>query len=154
MSSPQVSRRSVARGAAWSVPLVAVTVAAPAFAASPGTLPTVTAITGCQCGNGGAQKKPYRLDVTITNNLGTSVTITNPAIILPGDTAANVMLQENPAQTNVIEANATVTLRYVFTRGNNGGTLVQFNYTVGSTNVTGTPTAITWGSCTLLCQNP
>ena len=34
MSSQQVSRRSVARGAAWSVPLVAVGVAAPAFAAS------------------------------------------------------------------------------------------------------------------------
>ena len=123
MSAPQVSRRSVARGAAWSVPLVAVGVAAPAFAASPGTLPTVTGLDGCQCGNGGAKNKPYRLNVTITNNLSTSVTITNPAIILPGDTAANVMLQANPPQTNVIAANSTVTLRYVFTRGEQRGHL-------------------------------
>ena len=40
MSAQQVSRRSVARGAAWSVPLVAVGVAAPAFAVSPDVAPS------------------------------------------------------------------------------------------------------------------
>ena len=42
MSSHQVSRRTLARGAAWTVPLVAIAVAAPAFAASPTYAPTLT----------------------------------------------------------------------------------------------------------------
>ncbi len=155
MSAQQVSRRSVARGAAWSVPLVAVGVAAPAFAVSPGSRPTLSAVAGCRCGNGGGSNKPYRLDVTFVNNLGTSFTITNPAIILPSDTAAGVALQASPPQTNVIPANTTKTLRYTFTRGNNGGTQVGFNYTItdvnGSTDVVGALMTITWGMCTSAC---
>ena len=155
MPSSHVSRRTVARGAAWSVPIVAVAVAAPAFAVSPASLPRVTSLTGCQCGTGGGSAKPYRLNVEFTNNLNTAFTITNPIITIPNDTAANVQLQSSPAQTNSIPANTTKTLRYVFTRGNNGGTQVAFSYTVtgvfGTQNVTGELVTITWGMCTNAC---
>ena len=54
MSSPQVSRRTLARGAAWTLPMVAVAVAAPAYAASQILAPTVDAGASCKCpGSGG-----------------------------------------------------------------------------------------------------
>ena len=54
MSSHQVSRRTLARGAAWTVPMVAVAVAAPAYAASQVTKPVANAGTSCKCpGSGG-----------------------------------------------------------------------------------------------------
>lgn len=47
-SKPGVSRRSVAKAMAWSVPAVALAVPAPAYAASPRCVPTIT-FTGCRC---------------------------------------------------------------------------------------------------------
>ncbi|GAB3255276.1 hypothetical protein GCM10027425_15230 [Alteromonas gracilis] len=44
-SGPQLSRRTLARGAAWSVPVVAATAAAPAYAASPCSLAPQTVST-------------------------------------------------------------------------------------------------------------
>src|SRR6188472_4760983 len=117
MSAPQVSRRSVARGAAWSVPLVAVGVAAPAFAASPGLGPTVTAMSGCRCGVGGGPVKPYRFDVTFNNATPSTFAITAPDIVLVGDFATGEQLQTTtPAQTNEIPPGSK-TLHYTFNRG-------------------------------------
>lgn len=46
----QVSRRTVARGMAWSVPVVAVATTAPAYAVSPPCVPTVSFGAGsCKC---------------------------------------------------------------------------------------------------------
>jgi len=159
MSAQQVSRRSVARGAAWSVPLVAVGVAAPAFAASPGTGATVTVLGGCRCGTGGGTTKPYRLDVTFTNSSTFTFAITNPTITVSGTAGDDVDLQTSPAQTNLIPPGPPdKVLRYTFTRGSNpSADQVIFTYT--STNTTtnvatsGTITAdVTWGDCTTSCQ--
>ena len=158
MSSHQVSRRSVARGAAWSVPLVAVGVAAPAFAASPGLRPTVTALGGCRCGVGGGPVKPYRLDVTFDNATTATFAITAPDVVLVGDFATGEQLQmTTPAQTGEVPP-GTTTLRYTFNRGGNpSADAVTFNYI--STNTTthvATPGTITlnvnWSLCTNTCQ--
>ena len=77
MGSEQVSRRAVARGAAWTVPLVAVGVAAPAFAASVGG-PVVSAGTGsCKCPGGGSPYVYYADLVFVTpGSANWSITIT------------------------------------------------------------------------------
>lgn len=75
---PGVSRRTVAKAMAWSVPAVALAVPAPAFAASPG----VVQLTGLGCkmpGNSGELYKGYAFRATISNttNAQISVTITD-----------------------------------------------------------------------------
>lgn len=45
---PGVSRRTVAKAMAWSVPAVALAVPAPAYAASPRCVPTIS-FEGCRC---------------------------------------------------------------------------------------------------------
>ena len=158
MSAPQVSRRSVARGAAWSVPLVAVGVAAPAFAASQGLGPTVTAMSGCRCGVGGGPVKPYRFDVTFNNATTSTFAITAPDVVLVGDFATGEQLQTTtPAQTNEIPPGSK-TLHYTFNRGGNpSADLVTFNYVwTNTTTNLATPGTITlsvnWSLCTNTCQ--
>jgi hypothetical protein len=156
MSSLQVSRRTLARGAAWTVPIVAVAVSAPAFAASAGTTPQVTALGGCRCGTGGGTTKPYRLDVSFSNTTSSSFTITDPTITVSGTPGDNVtLLTTAPPQTNVIAANSTKVLQYRFTRGSNptSDTLV-FTWTATSVDgsFSGTFTAnVTWATCTKAC---
>ena len=77
MLSSHVSRRTVARGAAWSVPLVAVSITAPAFAASI-TRVTATGITVCQCAGGGVKR--YQVTVTFTNSTADPIDLTNVVI--------------------------------------------------------------------------
>ena len=70
--STYVSRRTVARGAAWSVPLVAVGVAAPAFAASV-INPVVSDHIGnvtCKCPGGGSPWT-FNLNVATVTTPGT-----------------------------------------------------------------------------------
>ena len=66
MSSPQVSRRTLARGAAWTVPLVAVAVAAPAFAASQDLAPTVDAGASCKCPGSGGNNHDFKTVLAFT----------------------------------------------------------------------------------------
>ena len=110
MSAPQVSRRSVARGAAWSVPLVAVGVAAPAFAASGSPFRRSPACPAAAAAALEAvQYKPFRLNVTFTNASSTTTfTITDPDIAIVGDTVAGEALRVTiPAQTNTIPPGGT-----------------------------------------------
>lgn len=60
MSSHQVSRRTLARGAAWTVPMVAVAVAAPAYAASQVFTPIVDAGASCKCPGSGANNFNFK----------------------------------------------------------------------------------------------
>lgn len=76
-----VSRRSVAKGAAWATPaLVAVAAARPA-AASPGDEPDVTGppAQGCKLPGKGQNTKDYRITKCFTNNDTVPVTITGPS---------------------------------------------------------------------------
>jgi hypothetical protein len=156
MSTHQVTRRTIARGAAWTVPIVAVAVSAPAFAASAGSAPQVTALGGCRCGTGGGTTKPYRLDVTFTNATSSAFTITNPTITVSGTPGDNVtLLATTPPQTNVVAANSTKVIQYRFTRGSNPSSdSVVFTWTATGSSGTfnGTFTAtVNWGTCTTAC---
>ena len=159
MSSHQVSRRTLARGAAWTVPMVAVAVAAPAYAASPTYTPALALMGGCRCGVGGGPVKPYRFDVTFTNTSSDTFAVTNPDIIIVGVDATNEALQVTPAQTNTIPPGVTKTLRYTFTRGNNPSTdTVTFTFTITNQTTTvafneSVTMDVAWGSCTDTCQD-
>jgi len=113
MSAPQVSRRSVARGAAWSVPLVAVGVAAPAFAASGATV-RATAIAVCQCTGQGTKK--YALTVTFTNSTASLVNLTNVVI----SESSNTIMNQNSTIGAVSAGPATTALTFYFNRQSNG----------------------------------
>ena len=65
VSRQRVSRRTVTRGAAWSVPLVAVSVAAPAFSASTSN-PVVTAGASCKCPGSGGNNFNFKTVLAVT----------------------------------------------------------------------------------------
>lgn len=74
---PNITRRSLVRGAAWAVPAVVVASAAPAFAAStppPTTTPTFTSSAGCgTTGSGGGcagLKKAPQIPFVVKNTTG------------------------------------------------------------------------------------
>ena len=91
-----VSRRTVAKAMAWSVPAVALAVPAPAYAASGGP-PSIVVGDACKlpgnsCGN--VFVKGYIFDVTITNNSGKDIYLYDQAgfEILISDTNPEITL--------------------------------------------------------------
>jgi hypothetical protein len=76
MSSPLVSRRSVSRGAAWSVPLVVVGVAAPAFAASSGA-PPADLSKSCKCAGNGPNNYDFKTVLSFNGTTGTFTVVVN-----------------------------------------------------------------------------
>jgi hypothetical protein len=147
MSSQQVSRRSIARGAAWSVPIVAIGVAAPAFAASASSPVITTAAKSCKCPGGGSPWT-FNLNVAITtpgadsytiaitnfkvdegsNPTQTGVTYLGPStVVLPGGEGDPVLLRfrlTNSASTH------TVSFTYTPTNTTTGETGAPVNVTV------------------------
>ena len=117
------SRRVLARGAAWSVPVVAVGAAAPAMAASGGT----GSITGA-CAGG--DRASYTLNitgssaafirVTFTRLGGTSMSISAPNTWVLVGASANITIYDVPVSAGSAGGTATVT----FIMGQNGNELV------------------------------
>jgi len=114
------SRRTIARGAAWSVPVVAVGAAAPAMAASGGS----GSITGaCAGGNTAAYTlsiagslAPF-IRVTFTRLGGTSMNISAPSTWVPAGASSNIAIYDVPVTaTGTATGTATVT----FVMGQNG----------------------------------
>ena len=129
MSAPQVSRRSVARGAAWSIPLVAVSVAAPAFAASGGPA-NVTSITVCQCAGG--SDKQYRVTVTFSNASTDQYDLTNVVI-----TEGGVPVVTQTPSTGTVAPGPTSIVTFVVRRQSNGSTgTFGISYTATKHNTT------------------
>ena len=85
-----ISRRTVAKGMAWSVPAIALAVPTPAYAvASPGFI-TLTG-EGCKLpGNATDIFKGYAFEAFITNPTNTSVTVSITDITLNGEDLGNV----------------------------------------------------------------
>jgi hypothetical protein len=140
------------------VPVVAIAVAAPAFAASPTYTPTITVMGGCRCGTGGGTTKPYRLDVTFSNTSTDTFTITNVDITTSNGTATGeALLPATPAQTNSIPPGVK-TLSYGFVRGSNPTSdTVTFAYraTNTTTNMFFDLTMsllVNWSTCNSSCQ--
>jgi hypothetical protein len=83
MSIEQLSRRTVTRGVAWSLPVVAVGIAAPAFAVS-GPAPVAADAQGsCKCPGGNA---PYIFKslLSFTAPAGSSWTLSFQAVLFDG----------------------------------------------------------------------
>ena len=116
--APGVTRRTLARGAAWSVPAVAVAAAAPAYAVS-GVRPCVAPppeIEGCKYpGNSEPWEKTFRAPVTFTNNCAQALTITLTAISWGGCVETDLAIVS--AATGV---DGTPALNYQFTIASGG----------------------------------
>jgi hypothetical protein len=149
-----LSRRTVARGAAWSIPIVAVSVAAPAFALSPAKAATITSVTVCQCQGQGTKK--YRLTATFTNTSNHTFTVTNVSITEASNTLSN-QTPSSSATLNIAAGPGTTALDFYFNRqsnGTNGTYTIQYtltdttaNFTYPATSFT-TPTLVVTNECT------
>ncbi|WP_353814434.1 hypothetical protein [Agromyces sp. SYSU T00266] len=86
---PGVSRRTVAKAAAWSVPVVALAVATPAYAASPGII-TLTG-EGCKLpGNSASTYKGYAFVASIQNTFNVPITVSITSASLNGEDLGGV----------------------------------------------------------------
>lgn len=97
---PGVSRRTVAKAMAWSVPAVALAVPAPAYAASPGIV-TLTG-TGCKLpGNSNDLYKGYAFKASISNTNPVPITLTITSVTLNGTPLGNVTVVDLTNCTNL-----------------------------------------------------
>jgi hypothetical protein len=109
---PGVSRRTVAKAMAWSVPAVALAVPTPAYAASPG----VITVSGAGCKLPGQSQdvfKGYAFRATISNTTIAQITVTIVDMTLGGSDLGNVgVIRLSPCtdlgtNTFVVAANST-----------------------------------------------
>lgn len=127
VGSALLSRRSVVRTAAhaaWAVPLVQVAAAAPALAASAGSLTAAAVINSW---NGSGTRQTFTLTVTVTNTGNTSVALTSVTLSFPtgwnptssslttgwgvsGSGSATLSFTPSPARTLAAHTSATFTV--------------------------------------------
>ena len=87
-----LSRRTLAKGAAWTVPAAAVVAVAPSVAASPG-VPTITSndrackLPGASCEGSTGVKKGYTISVRVCSNTPATITFTSALISMNGGPA-------------------------------------------------------------------
>jgi hypothetical protein len=145
-----VSRRTVARGAAWSIPVAAVSVAAPAFAVSPAQAATITSVTVCQCQGQGTKK--YKLTATFTNTSTHTFSLSGVVIT----EASNTLSNQTPTTGSLAAGPGTTDLTFYFNRqsnGTNGTYTIQYtlkdttaNFTYPTTSFT-TASLVVTGDC-------
>lgn len=144
---PGVSRRTVAKAMAWSVPAVALAVPAPAYAASPG----IVDLTGAGCklpGNSSPIFKGYAFRATITNTTNAAITVNITSITLNGESLGAVTVKNlSPCSSLgnpfVVPANTTLSNVAVITANaasSENGTLIV-SYTVDGVPAQDTATA-------------
>lgn len=113
-STARPSRRTIARGAAWSVPVVAVTAAAPAFAASGGT---ATVQGSC---SGTSRTASITVDVTGTSAGSVIVTFTGTGTFAVSAPAGTTSCGTNCYVVPVVNGTASATFGVTFTIGQSG----------------------------------
>ena len=99
------SRRTIATGAAWAVPVIAVGASAPAFASSPNEcVPEFTVVPelSLKCCNG--QVKNMKIVVSVTDpnqcvGASESVCILDASVATPNDTIGDVVIQGSGCTT-------------------------------------------------------
>ena len=132
----KISRRTVARGVAWSAPIVAVGVAAPAFAAS--CTPQITLGPGsCKCPGQSTKQEPwiYYLEFCITDandcalSAGTRFTVTAVETNEDLGSGANNCFQGLPASGTVGTGGCTPVIRLTST---NSANHLDVTFTVGT----------------------
>jgi hypothetical protein len=80
----RISRRTIAKGTAWAAPVIAVGVAAPSYAASPGEILTGNGAACKLPGNSNERFKGYALGFSAHNPLGNSLVVTIISMTLNG----------------------------------------------------------------------
>jgi hypothetical protein len=101
-STPRPGRRTLVKGAAWSVPAVAIASQAPAFAASPCL---EAAFSGTSCKEPGQPRDfTYRLSVCFTNNCAADLTVN----VLRYVSNSGVTLDPQVLETIVVPQGETV----------------------------------------------
>ncbi|HET7277773.1 MAG TPA: hypothetical protein VFJ22_06825 [Dermatophilaceae bacterium] len=123
-----ISRRTVVKGAAWSVPAVVVAGAAPAYAATP----IVTIGVGLACKHPGAgDEKHYHFELTVTNNGGATTTVTISEITLVPTSGQTVTFTE-PAPFDVAahSSECIVVDSDITANSSNGTLLVSYDFTL------------------------
>ena len=126
-AKPQVSRRTVALGAAWSVPVILVATAAPAAAASGNATATASG-TGSMV-HETAQDYTLTLPFLLTGTVGaqTTVTITSVTTETQSETVEFIPVPQTATLTVGGQTNAI----YLLLRGgNNSGPTVLVKYSV------------------------
>lgn len=112
-TSRGISRRSIAKGAAWAAPVIAVAGAAPFASASHHEPPTPVAVSGVSCktgGNSGTIKKGFYGQFKVTNNTGAPLTYTITSFQSAAMTLTNVQVSSNPTGDNWTGAGSTFTV--------------------------------------------
>lgn len=121
-----VTRRTVARGIAWTTPVVAIATAAPAFAVSPPDL--VVTQSGNACKHPG-NPKYYHFTFCFSSTFNTTVTLTK--MVVNGETSTSVF-----PTTVVVPAGGTV-CKYVdaglFSNSANGQAELFYTYRISGT---------------------
>ncbi|TQM58476.1 hypothetical protein FBY41_3843 [Humibacillus xanthopallidus] len=113
-----VSRRSVAKGIAWSVPAVAVASAAPALAAS-GAAPVPTFISACKYPGNSCSTRPkgYSLYFQIANPTSKTIYVYTVSIANLSGSALSFQFSVPPVPITV-PANGSVSTEFVASSGN------------------------------------
>lgn len=162
-TSTSVSRRSVAKGAAWATPALALAAAAPPMAASAHPNASVTSATGCKPKTKRDQVKDYWLKACFVNNDSHTVTISAPMVmklagtktllasgapsslsLAPGATGCIVMhATHSTSKKGSLEAIFTVTDSFTNATALIPAFVPKKDVGVDCTNVTGCPD----GSC-------
>jgi hypothetical protein len=145
---PGVSRRTVAKAMAWSVPAVTLAVSTPAYAASPG----VIELSGLGCklpGNSNDAYKGYAFRATLSNTTNSQVNVTITDMDLGTSDLGDVLIIDLDTctvlgtNTFTIPANTTLSNVALVTENaatSENGTLVV-QYTVEGAPDTATATA-------------
>ena len=125
----QVSRRTVARGAAWAAPVVAMSAAAPAYAAVSYTAPVASVGPGGKCpgtGSGpGGNVWFYNLALTLTSPGGTGYTFRVNSILVDATTHT----PSAPVTSPLPSAGGTLLVRF-FNDKSDSTYDVSVNYTI------------------------
>jgi len=134
-----ISRRTVAKAAAWSVPAIALAVSTPAYAASPGII-TLTG-NGCKLpGNSNDAFKGNAFEAVIENSFNVPITITITDVTLNGqDLGDAVVIDLNTCtvlgSSFVIPANTTFNNVAIVTQNasnsSNGTLIVSYSISGG-----------------------
>lgn len=145
-----ISRRTLAKGMAWSVPAVAVASAVPAYAASPVVPPEPGISFGSACGNTGATRKgcggdkTLQVPLTLTNETGADYVFqitsmytcncgTAPTGAGSGVVAGVRGIWATPGHASTYHANCSAVTASNCSGGVTNGSIVVPNGTVGKT---------------------
>ena len=127
-----ISRRTVAKAMAWSVPVVAVAAAVPAYAAS-GSPPVITPGTACKSPGNSCEtfNKGYRVPVTIQNPDPTkTIWITGVTIGSVGDCTNLTTAQSLPATPFSVAPNTSINVLFQANASNSANQSCTFSFSV------------------------